>query len=389
MKKNVLLKLNNEKGLTGIDVVVGTSIIIITIVVVTMIALNIDLGGKSINRTAGATRIATTMLEQIEKMYYDEIGEIGIRKSVSVTTEPTGELKRIKDIVDGLVNSEYIVVPGDDNGAGGNTRENKVIIDGKEVTGIQFFNVKIPKGYIVEITVGETHRDERLSVGSSYVVFNGLPRFDLMKDVTINVRYLVGQKENNVSVSTVKKREIIEECNRPDLKALSNDLSKVVPVKYNPVMSNDIKYEATEETDTEWYEYSGGSWAKAILLTGATNINDILADVNKIRDNMYVWIPRYANIGSDVKFLYADTNYAIDKDGKIIGGYLLDSGTKTTDITLNTYKVNTSAEHTPPSEFSSGEKGLWIKATTISSSTSIAYNLDVSEEYGPVKLHLE
>lgn len=295
MKNRIILfKLNSEKGLTGIDIVVGTSIIIITIVVVTMIAMNIDLGSKSINRTAGATRIATTMIEQIEKMYYDEIGEIEL--TAPNVSEPSGELKNIKDIINDLtdpINSRYDVINTDIGETTEKTVGNSIVIDGKEVGPADiFFGVKIPRGYRVEITVTDIHRDESIDTMSA----DPIPRFNLLKEITINVVYMVGNNERNVSVTMVKNRESVKDCNEPDLNSLSEsisvDISEIVPVKYN-VYSD--KYEITTQTDTEWYSYSSGEWAR-VIITDSDSASDILKSKADTKDNMYVWIPRYTKI---------------------------------------------------------------------------------------------
>ena len=57
-----LSKLKSQKGVTGVDIVVSITVITLTIVVVTAIYTNIDLTSKNVNRTAGATRIATNIL---------------------------------------------------------------------------------------------------------------------------------------------------------------------------------------------------------------------------------------------------------------------------------------------------------------------------------------
>ena len=65
-------KLNNEKGVTGVDIVVSVTMIVVTIAVVMAIFANISSVSRDINRTSGATRMATNILENIEIMYYED-----------------------------------------------------------------------------------------------------------------------------------------------------------------------------------------------------------------------------------------------------------------------------------------------------------------------------
>ena len=59
---NLLKNFKNEKGATGADIVVALSIIVLTVSVISMVYINLTNGSKNVNRTAGATRIATNIL---------------------------------------------------------------------------------------------------------------------------------------------------------------------------------------------------------------------------------------------------------------------------------------------------------------------------------------
>jgi len=72
---NLLTNLKNEKGATGADIVVALSIIVLTVSVISMVYINLTNGSKNVNRTAGATRIATNILENIDKMSYTQYNE--------------------------------------------------------------------------------------------------------------------------------------------------------------------------------------------------------------------------------------------------------------------------------------------------------------------------
>ena len=180
-----LSKLKSQKGVTGVDIVVSITVITLTIVVVTAIYTNIDLTSKNVNRTAGATRIATNILEEIEKMYYDEFKE---------------EISEIeKDF--NKSGKEYIVeVSSDTNDT------KKIIINPKKVSKtVKFFNTKIPKGYLVE-----------MKLQNSYGTDTG-KKYDMVRKIDLSVKYNVGETEEKVSLSTAKTLELCEVCNEPEI----------------------------------------------------------------------------------------------------------------------------------------------------------------------------
>lgn len=295
----VLPKLNNQKGLTGVDIVVSMSVIVMTIVVVTMIYVNIDLNSKAVNRASGATRIATTVIEQIEKKYYYEIND-----------EIYRILKMINDGESGIVyddlNSAYIIT-------GKDTEE-------------KFFNVKIPKGYTMKLKIDNSYGSDESG-------------FDLVKKIDITISYTVGKNLKEVSLSTVKERESVGECNTPALDnsalstaGLSNSTYTIICIKYSNVLGNYIE---TTQNDIEWYSYLNGDWARilAIPIVGNTDNKGLYIDSSgNVKSGSgfesfeYVWIPNYG-LGKDsvntekLYFRYSNGKHKIisagDVDGKI------------------------------------------------------------------------
>ena len=58
-KKQLVYQLNNQKGVTGADVVIALLIILTAVGVISMLYVNLVIGSRETDRKAGATRIAT------------------------------------------------------------------------------------------------------------------------------------------------------------------------------------------------------------------------------------------------------------------------------------------------------------------------------------------
>ena len=105
-------KLNSEKGITGVDIVVAITMIVLTISVVMAIFININNTARSVTRTSGATRIATNILEQIEIMYYGEFEEylLSLDGKAGVTYTKTKDLPDRTETFDWDGNGKYVIV---------------------------------------------------------------------------------------------------------------------------------------------------------------------------------------------------------------------------------------------------------------------------------------
>ena len=91
--KNFFKKLKSEKGATGVDVVVAAAMILMTITVVSILYVNTSLQSRNITRTAGATRIATNIAENIQALSYEEF--VYSYNGIAVTEEYKGEEYRM------------------------------------------------------------------------------------------------------------------------------------------------------------------------------------------------------------------------------------------------------------------------------------------------------
>ncbi|MBR2289842.1 MAG: hypothetical protein IJ867_04410, partial [Clostridia bacterium] len=66
-------RLKSRKGLTGADVAAAITVIVLTVGIVTMIYVNTLNKSKDNLRYANATRIATSIMENIQKKTYEEV----------------------------------------------------------------------------------------------------------------------------------------------------------------------------------------------------------------------------------------------------------------------------------------------------------------------------
>lgn len=294
-KKQRKNKLNKENGITGADVLIALLIILTTIGVIGTVYVNLVLGSKGIDRKAGATRIATNIMENTETLYYDEIQEhLDTLSNLGTATK---------------IDSIY-TIPGD--------------------SGIKVFNTSIPKGYKATIELKNSYGAEE---NSSY---------DLVKKVTVKLEYLVDGQPKQVELSKVLEREVIRECNSPQLEeeyirqvipngteyvmysqsaeGIQPGVKIVCPIQYDAQMK---KYKIVENTNSLWYSYSSKQWARILILEADEYANSIDSTTKTVTnseilksDKSYVWIPRFGvenagDLEGNTKFKYKNTDSAI------------------------------------------------------------------------------
>ncbi len=355
-----LQKFKSQKGATGADIVVALSIIVLTVGTVSLIYVNVTKGSRKVNRTAGATRIATNILENIDGMSYDQF------------------LRTITNSNDANTNGGIIGIKTDDangvsngvvNGAG------TITVNGAKNGTIKIFSTKVPKGYTVELTIANKYSDD-----------DTLPKFDLMKEISVNVKFKVSDEEEVVSLSTSKTREEIQAVNKPDINTLEIASGKAyVPIKYSKVQAC---YVVTSENDSDWYNYESKIWAMVYV--------DTTSEIAKIKQSgkittvnnskIYYWIPRFSNDG---KALYNASNYPIEyteiQD---------ESNNKLTLLTVGTKAVESS--NIDAGTFTDGTTGFWIakdriefvksnELTNISVQKEKTAKTFLSTKFGPVQ----
>lgn len=333
---NLLTNLKNEKGATGADIVVALSIIVLTVSVISMVYINLTNGSKNVNRTAGATRIATNILENIDKMSYEQYNK-------ALDAFATND-------------SKGWTVTGDANAK-------TIILEGKKTGTEKIFDTKIPKGYKVELT------SQSINAGDS------LPKYDLIKKINVKVTFTLSKTEQNVSLYTSKEREQLAEVNKPDIDSLNVTGKSYVPIKYSTTQQ---AYVVTDEKDINWYDYSNKVWAM-VYVDSLSNINSI-KDAGKLSTaqanstgNIYYWIPRFS---TDGQALYNASNYPITN----IQITAINDNTKK----MSLFSVGTATLSADTNEFNSnGKKGIWKAKNSLNSDgTMQAFN---RTKFGPVQ----
>lgn len=333
---NLLTNLKNEKGATGADIVVALSIIVLTVSVISMVYINLTNGSKNVNRTAGATRIATNILENIDKMSYEQYNK-------ALDAFATND-------------SKGWTVTGDANAK-------TIILEGKKTGTEKIFDTKIPKGYKVELT------SQSINAGDS------LPKYDLIKKINVKVTFTVSKTEQNVSLYTSKEREQLAEVNKPDIDSLNVTGKSYVPIKYSTTQQ---AYVVTDEKDINWYDYSNKVWAM-VYVDSLSNINSI-KDAGKLSTaqanstgNIYYWIPRFS---TDGQALYNASNYPITN----IQITAINDNTKK----MSLFSVGTATLSADTNEFNSnGKKGIWKAKNSLNSDGTMQdFN---RTKFGPVQ----
>lgn len=248
--KKFLKKLKSQNGVTGADVLIAATMIVLSVGIVSMLYVNTSIQSKNITRTSGATRIATNLIENIDVLSYDEF-------------------------LTALGGATEITVDKD--------------------TETTVFSTKIPKGFEVKITANPVYGSHTLTK----------EQFDIVRAVDVKVSYPVGKTTENVNFSTVKQREMIKECNAPATADLRTGGFLQTGMNYYPVkyVSSINAYLKTTENDPEWYNYTNREWATVIISKKDENelfdvngkfVGEInVATGNTAYTQKAVWVPRY------------------------------------------------------------------------------------------------
>ena len=265
-------KIKSNKGITGVDIVLSIGIISITLTILLSMYLSIYISNTEIERKAQAINYATQILEKASELYYADV------KASNFTATTLS------------------------NGA-------------KEIAGIQ-----IPKGYTVTVNIEPYTNNEQT---------------DVVKKVEVSVNYKISERNENVTLSSYKTKEVLIVPNKPEL---PTDFVAIKAYKNN----GSTTYKTTNATDATWYNYTKKQWALAVAKS----------DLNSSIDasDLYVWIPRYAyyvdsSSKTNIEFLYSDKNQRVDKLGNLQN---LPSG----------YTVNTKFKDT-------NAKGYWVLVTDV------------------------
>lgn len=358
MKRNNLKnKFKNQKGITVADVTISLLIILTTLGVITMVYVNLVVASRETDRKAGATRIATNIMENLSSLYFDEI-EVVLKNS---SAKVNGSVYHIND-----------------------SREVKKL------------NTTIPNGYNVVVSVSDVN-----NVG-------------IVKKIEVNVDFAVDGVKENVKLEKVFEREQVRECNSPNFTEESikliipdknwqlwSDKSKdmqsgekiLCPVYYD-VESKKYKLLSKNSIDQKkvWYSYSNKEWARILVFEKDQYIAYVdFSDINNVylKDNSvltdqrysYVWIPRYGvlagkDLSNGVNFKYKKTDIAIQNsyyDNQV-------------NLIQNVLNKNADWKINQTSFDSNHEPGRWYNYSDLTNTSTDAYKLNHSQ-FGPMFEH--
>lgn len=289
--KNFFKSLKSEKGVTGIDVVMASAMIMVTITVVSILYVNTSLQTRNIKRTAGATRIATNIAENIQALTYEQF--VKAYKGLS-------EIEMRGD-------TEYRKIES---------------VDSDQVA----FSTKIPKGYVIYIYAPEVYGSHE---------GNPKEQFDLVRAIDIIVQYNIGKSIEEINFSLTKQRELVSECNSPDFVYLKSAANKnIFPVKYNEKIG---AYMKTTTEDIDWYDYSNKKWAVVMVSDKAeSEVFDANGKYTGVVVEKYAWVPAFFTDGeNDFRaFRYKNSNKEI-LPGTLTS--LPDSDSKTSSFNFYTF----------------------------------------------------
>ena len=340
-------KLNNDKGVTGVDIVVSVTMIVVTIAVVMAIFVNISSTSREVNRTSGATRMATNILENIELMYYqDFLTELEALRHKTTYVTYENEVGSLFDY-----NGTYI-------------------ISGEKMGSDKVFNTKIPNGYTLKLTI------------SSVFGENNTSKYDLVRNVSVSVVFDTAGREKDVTLNTTKTFErLYSVYNQPVNEEkyfykLSIDADKQskyrdLGIQYVEKVFEDstIKFKVSDVMPTS-YNYGideTGFFSPAMaIIKSDENINEGYVEPSK-KDQIYVWIPSHfvdVTFNPD-KIVYEYETYKIArtsvlKDDKATGAET-NFFTVSKNISVNGYDFG----------FKSADdealKGIWISIEQLNS----------------------
>ena len=187
--RKFLLKFKEKKGITGADVASAITVIVLTTGIATAIYVNSVNKSKDNMRYSAAVRIATSVIEDIQREPYE----------ILINTCKTSN------------KSETV---------GSSTAK--------------VFNTKIPNGFKLTVTTTPATTP------------------DIARDVIVNVRYKANNDYKTITLSTMKEREMLDATNPPDLTFIDgynpNDNTK----RYYPIKLDGTSYKATTCEDNRW-----------------------------------------------------------------------------------------------------------------------------------------
>lgn len=376
-------KLTNQKGITGIDVVIAITIISITTIAIVALYTNTIVGSKKVTRTSAATRVATSILENVDSMYYAEV---------------EAEIDRLSNIANDSDSTKTKYVTKQEDNSTNNYTQFTIPSSANEV----IFNSRVNSGYDVILDIkeidGVTQSTSKATISDCSLVI----------EVKVTVKYKVSNITEEVTLKTVKKRELLNECNEPDLNLLLGkegattgeqikSLNQINPIKW----SNDTNSYIKTNISDGWYSYSNKEWAK-VVITEQNNSEGTFdlstAKVNNIdSQKVYMWIPRFGKTSEEnpqIAFAYKASNDRI-KEYEIGANLNASKDTYTRTLTFNGVAYfnegKVDKETLKITGFNKNSTGIWVDISEgkLRDLTKQAILNDLnSSKYGPTISHI-
>lgn len=246
------IKLQQNRGFTGIDLTIAVIVIMLFVSLITTLFYNIYLGSASTKRSTIASGYMIDVSEAIQQMAYDEVIE---------DTAVSGEDTLLKHLQEKCNSGDLEIRRGQITES---TQTNKPY-----TLGVHIYNYNQ--------TAGNTDK------------------LDLVKHVVLTIKYKVGKKVEIKQTENLKTREIQV---KDSLGVVPKMLDGMTPVKW--INEEGGYWQETTISDPSWFDYQNKKWANVMLKDGLT------ADENGrvlTTGSMFVWIPRYA-----YKINYTDSN---------------------------------------------------------------------------------
>ena len=304
-------KIKSQKGFAASDGLIAVLIIALFAGLIATVSYNIYLANSSIKRMSKATNYIVDMFEYIDKVYYDYV--------------------TVDNLTDYFNNKYYYE---DDKTTPKEDSEVKIKEQETEVLSVPF------EASVSIIKYNEQEGNE--------------DKIDLVKEITMQVNYKVGNKSQTIEMKKIKQRENLETPNKPDLSKLElQEGENIYPIK-----NIGEEWIVCESNDKDWYNYENGNWAILLKTQKDLSIDDKV-DVDNLEENeaIYAWIPRFAydETNNTILFLFSNSNkfihYEEDENGNgynklieidenyaISNDFNLLEGIWTNDTTLEVYQ---------------------------------------------------
>ena len=177
--------LKKSNGFAASDALIAILIIALFTGIIASLLYNIYLSNTSLKRMSKANGYIVDVFEYIDKIYYDEVNKDNLISYFNKKyyykedgTTPKEDTEVMAAVDEGTINTPY-----------------KVIIDLKNYSEIE----------------GNDNTQE----------------LDLVKEITMTVKYKLGNKDQELTIKRIKQRERLQTPNRPDISLLNLDYIQV------------------------------------------------------------------------------------------------------------------------------------------------------------------